>query len=245
MPLASLRHPKEASLCKKVELGRVFKMHLPICWPKQAHIDKAILKTRPKQTNEDSLANGESKWRPIAEIRMNTGDEQHRQFLRLFTEHEPALRTFVRSLVPTRQDASEVMQDVAIILWEKIADFDPARDFRKWAFGVARYQALAFLRDRRRDRHVFEPDLLAILADEAIAAESRHDAQRESLDSCLKKLPKDHRELVLSAYAPGIRMDELALHLGRTPMSLYKALHRIRQALLDCVQREISKLDRI
>lgn len=100
---------------------------------------------------------------------MNSGmhlpsEHQHRQFLRLFTEHEPALRTFVRSLVPTHSDASEVMQDVAVVLWEKIGGFDEARDFRKWAFGVARYEALAFMRDRARDRHVFDERLIAQLA---------------------------------------------------------------------------------
>lgn len=38
-----------------------------------------------------------------------------------------ALHTFVRSLVPTRQMASEVMQDVILVLWEK---FDAAADFQ-------------------------------------------------------------------------------------------------------------------
>ena len=98
-------------------------------------------------------------------------DDQNRQFLRLFTEHEPALRMFVRSLVPTRADASEVIQDVAVVVWEKIGEFEEARNFRKWAFGVARYEALAYLRDRSRDRHVFDDELVARLADKVVAAE--------------------------------------------------------------------------
>jgi RNA polymerase sigma-70 factor (ECF subfamily) len=169
------------------------------------------------------------------------GDNRHHQFLRLFTEHEPALRTYVRSLVPTRNDASEVMQEVAVVLWEKIGEFDESRDFRKWAFGVARFQALAFVRDRARDRHVFDEQLLERLAEEAVTAEPRHNAQRESLDTCLKRLPDRQRALVLSAYAPGTRMDQLAEKRGQTPMSLYKVLHRIRQALLDCVRREMAR----
>lgn len=42
---------------------------------------------------------------------------------------------FVRSLVPTRQMAWEVMQDVILVLWEK---FDAAADPQGWAFGVAK-----------------------------------------------------------------------------------------------------------
>ena len=167
--------------------------------------------------------------------------QHHDQFLRLFAAHEPALRTFVRSLLPSLADVSEVMQEVAVVLWQKFAEFDATRDFRKWAFGVARYEALAYLRDKGRDRHVFNEELVGKFADEAAEAEPRHEAQREALEACLQKLPERQRELVLAAYAKGTRMDELAAQRGQTAMSLYKILHRIRQALLECVQRTIAR----
>jgi len=167
-------------------------------------------------------------------------DQQHDTFLRLFAEHEPAVRTFVRSLLPSRSDASEVMQEVAVVLWQKFAEFDASRDFRKWAFGVAHYEVLTYLRDQARDRHVFDDALVNRLADAAAAAEPRHDAQRDALEACLEKLPPAQRELVLCAYAKGTRIDGLAVQRGQTPMSLYKVLHRIRQALLECVQRQLA-----
>lgn len=168
-------------------------------------------------------------------------DQMHRKFIRLFTEHEPAIRTFVRSLVPMRADAAEVMQKVALVLWEKLAEFDEKRDFRKWSFGIARFEVLAHLRDRSRDRHVFDDALVSRLAEEASEAEPRHSRQREYLEACLQKLPTVQRETVLAAYAPGICIGELAVQLGQTPMSLYKVLHRIRQTLLDCVRRESGR----
>src|SRR6478736_2339846 len=122
-------------------------------------------------------------------------DQQHDRFLRLLTEHEAALRTFVRALLPSLSDASEVMQETAVVLWRKFGEFDAARDFRKWAFGVARLQALAYLRDRARDRHVFDDELLGRLADEGAAAARRHEAQRGALDACLQKLPEPKRLL--------------------------------------------------
>lgn len=170
-------------------------------------------------------------------------DQQHDRFLRLLTEHEAALRTFVRALLPSLSDASEVMQETAVVLWRKFGEFDAARDFRKWAFGVARLQALAYLRDRARDRHVFDDELLGRLADEGAAAARRHEAQRGALDACLQKLPEPKRLLVLAAYTKGARMDELAARRGQTPMALYKLLHRLRQALLECVRRALAKED--
>jgi RNA polymerase sigma-70 factor (ECF subfamily) len=166
-------------------------------------------------------------------------EQRHRRFLPLFTAHEAAVHGFVRSLVPRREDAAEVMQQVAIILWEKFGEFDEQRDFRKWACGVARFEVLAYWRDRARDRHVFDESLLCTLADEA-AEDSRGEARRAALENCLEKLPAWQRDVVLAAYSPGARIHQLAAQRGQTPMSLYKLLHRIRLALLECIGRTLE-----
>jgi len=165
-------------------------------------------------------------------------DPQHADFLRLYTEHEAALHVFVRSMLPSREEAGEVMQQVVIVLWSK---FEEAQDFRKWAFGVARLEALKFLQSRKRDRHVFDDALVNRLADRAALHEPSVGVRREALEGCLQKLPATQRELVLTAYTKGTRMDELAARRGQTPMALYKLLHRIRLALLDCVERTLAE----
>lgn len=168
-------------------------------------------------------------------------DKKHDQFLRLYVEHEEALNGFVRALVPTRDDAREVMQEVAVVLWRKFEELPAMQDFRRWAFGVARFEALAFLRDRARDRHVFGDDVLALLAEEAADDADVFEAERNALEECLGKLSAPQRTLVDAAYAPGARIDALAASAGRTSMSFYKALHRIRLALMDCTQRVLAR----
>ena len=165
-------------------------------------------------------------------------NDKHDYFLRLYVEHEEALRGFVRSLVPTLEDAREVMQETAAVLWRK---FDESIDFRPWAFGVAKFEALAFIRDRARDRHVFGDEVLALLEAEALEAARWSEQEEQALEECLQKLPKTQRELVETAYAPGVRMDEMARAAGSTPMALYKSLHRIRMALADCVQLTLNQ----
>lgn len=103
---------------------------------------------------------------------------------------------------------------------------------------------LAFLRDKARDRHVFDEELVNLIALDVASSERRQEAQREALESCLQKLPAPQRELVLTAYTKGTRMDELAARRGQTAMSLYKLLHRVRQALLKCVRHTISLEER-
>lgn len=130
------------------------------------------------------------------------------------------------------------MQNVIVVLWQK---FDLAVDFKKWAFGVARLEVLKFLQARKRDRHVFDDDLVNQLADRAVLLERKHSAERDALEGCLQKMPAVQRELVLQAYAKGGSIDDLAVLRGQTPMSLYKFLHRTRQSLLECVEKTIAR----
>ncbi|MEM1294657.1 MAG: sigma-70 family RNA polymerase sigma factor [Verrucomicrobiota bacterium] len=174
----------------------------------------------------------------------NSFDQQaHDAFLRWFTKTEPALRGFVRSLVPGVADADDVLQEVAITLWKKFDEFEgeSPEDFRRWAFTVAKFKVLSWKRDLGRDRHLFSDELLGRLAEESGSRSMRLTAQREALEICIAKLPKIQRSLVDAAYAPKARMDELASSLGRTAMAVYKQLHRIRFALLECVNHRLKK----
>lgn len=167
--------------------------------------------------------------------------ERHDLFLRLFVEHEEAVRGFVRALVPGREDAREVMQEVAAVLWRKFDELAAPEDFRRWAFGVARMQVREFLRDRGRDRHVFGEDVQTMIEQTAEHAVRTMDARRDALEECLGKLPPEQRALVDEAYAPGARIDALAARQGRSAMSLYKTLHRIRLALIDCTRLVLAR----
>ena len=166
--------------------------------------------------------------------------EQHDQFLRLFMEHEEALRLFVRSLLFNQEESREVMQEVAIVLWRKFDDSLDSTSFRRWAFGVARMEVLSFRRDRARDRHTFGNDIAELLE---LTVQEESDAlaiERSALEVCVGKLPADQRELVRTAYEPGVKKNDLARKLGWTSMALYKKLHRIRLQLMDCIRRELA-----
>ena len=163
------------------------------------------------------------------------------QFLRLYSEHEPSVRGFVRSLVPTREDAREVMQEVAVVLWRKFGDLASAAEFRPWAFGVARMEVMAWRRDRTRDRHFFGEDAMALIAEQSVQTSQQLDAQHEALEECVGKLPTEQRALVREAYASGTRIDQLAARQGRSAMALYKTLHRIRLALVECTRAVLAR----
>lgn len=166
---------------------------------------------------------------------------RHDRFLRLFTANEAAVRAYVRSLVPTRDDAREIMQEAAIVLWRKFGDYATEEDFRKWAFGVAKFCVLAWRRDKARDRLVLGEEAMELVAAHAAEHEDRLAVQREALEDCVARLPAAQRDLLGSAYAPGARIDRVAAEHGRTAMALYKTLHRLRLVLIDCTREALRE----
>ena len=166
--------------------------------------------------------------------------QTHALFLTLFTSNEPAIRAYVRRLVPRRQDAADVMQGVALVLWRKFEELHDPDGFRLWAFGIARYEALGWLRDKARNRLVLAQDVIEVVAVESAQQESRLDTQRDALADCLEKLPRDQRELVLAAYAPDASIQDVAQRSGRTVAAFYQWLHRIRGRLLECTHRVLK-----
>lgn len=165
----------------------------------------------------------------------------HNRFLRLFTAQEPVVRAFVRRLVPTRADADDVMQEVSVLLWEKFGSFREGGDFRAWAFGVARFEVLAWLRDKGRDRLVLDEEVALRLAEEAVELEPRLARQREALEGCMNKVPAEQRELLMEAYQPEVSIQAVAQGSGRSVPGFYQWLHRMRRALFDCIQRALAQ----
>lgn len=168
-------------------------------------------------------------------------NQRHHRFLRAFTAQEPAIRAFVRRLVPTRADADDVMQEVSVVLWEKFPQFREDGSFQAWAFGVARFEVLAWLRDKGRDRLVLDEEVITKLADETIGEEPRFEKHREALESCMEKVAPDQRDLLMQAYTETASIQEVALRSGRTVPGFYQWLHRMRRSLLDCILRSISR----
>ena len=164
----------------------------------------------------------------------------YESFVQVFARHEPGLRSFVRLLVPTWDDLDEVVQQACIVMWRKYGDFEPGTDFLSWACTIARFEVLKYRRARARDRHVFGEALIELLADEGGREAARRERERRALDTCIERLNPQQRELIQRCYS-GVSIKDVAESLGRSSTSLYKALDRIRRALLDCIERSLAQ----
>ena len=173
---------------------------------------------------------------------MTGPDSQHDDFLRQFVANEPQVRAFVRACLPDAADVDEVMQETSLVAWKKFVDRpEPDSAFGAWLCLIAKYEILMHRRRHARDRLVLDEDVIELLAEEASDEVSRREAHLRTLDACLEELPRERRELLRAAYAPGAMIKDLAVQVGRTEAALYQLLARLRRTLLECVERRLPE----
>ncbi len=172
--------------------------------------------------------------------RLGDQNAAQQQFLSLFLRSEREIFRYVSALVPNLTDAEDIVQQTAIALWEKFSSYDPAQPFTPWACRFALNKARQWTERRQRWQALLDSGLAEELVQRREALHPQIEVRLRHLESCLGKLPQDHRELVEGYYYHRTGIERLSESSGRTVESTYKALQRIRYALLVCVDRAMS-----
>jgi RNA polymerase sigma-70 factor, ECF subfamily len=165
---------------------------------------------------------------------------QHEQFIRLFLEVQPRIYSYLRTMIFNRADAEDVLQNVAGVLWKKFDEYQPGTRFDHWAFAAANNQVKAYFLKRRRDRLVFSDNVMALIADKAIAESTTLNEFQDGLQECLEKLSEQDRQMVHLCFEPQATNRAVAVAVGRSETAVSRALHRIYAVLLACVQRRVD-----
>jgi len=166
-------------------------------------------------------------------------------FAELLHEAHADIFSFIFAMVLNQADAEDLYQETAAVLWEKFDEFEPNTDFRRWAIRVAHLKVLNFVRKNRRRKVLFGDDVLQTIAEtHQRDAASRNAARAAALQACMKKLRAADQQLVDSRYSGSATIQDLAAREGRTVDAVYKAMSRIRQALLACIERRLAMENR-
>ncbi len=168
---------------------------------------------------------------------MSNSEEHSESFLVLVTRAQRVLHAFILKLVPSLADADDILQQTNLVLWSKQEEFTPGTDFRAWAFRIARYQVMAYRKCKSLDRLVFRDALIDRLASRAEGRDDMLDIKRERLADCLQKLGARYRSILASRYADGLSGRQIAEKIGIKVDAVFQALHRARQALLECINK--------
>jgi RNA polymerase sigma factor (sigma-70 family) len=152
------------------------------------------------------------------------------RFQTAYTENREAVLAYLMRRTEAREDAADLLAEVYLVAWRRIADLPAGAGVRPWLFGVAR-RLLANQRRRARTQtglaDALRGSLRAVELDQHSAAATSTGALRRAL----AELPAADRELLTLTAWEGLTPAEIAVVVGRSPGRVRVQLHRARRRL--------------
>jgi len=164
------------------------------------------------------------------------------RFLQHFIASESALRGFIASVIFTPSDRDDILQEVALRLWQLYDRYDPDRPFTSWALGVAALRMKEECRKASRRPLLLEDDQLERMTSafsELILPEEG--SPETALTECLKTLPADAAELIQERYFLGRSIESISLGKGQSVTAIYQTLSRVRRRLAACIRTRLAR----
>jgi len=157
------------------------------------------------------------------------------QFNRIFREHGPALSRLASSYEAVASAREELVQDIALAIWQALAHFRGECSERTFIFRIAHNRGLSHAWKRRPahqaldDLEESEQPVDPRPLPEDKAAEKH---ERERLMSAIHLLPATHRQMI-ALLLEDFSYAEMAEVLGITENNVAVRLNRARDALKD------------
>ena len=169
-----------------------------------------------------------------------TAAERIERYVQHLTDCQNRLYAYILMLLPNHDAAADVLQETNLVLWRKADEFVEGTEFGAWACRIAHFQVLAWFRDAKRDRLVFDQQLVDELGAEAETLSAEIDDRRRALRLCMVRLSEHERQLLRCRYELGWSIKQIAGELGLSPGAVATSLYRIRNELLLCIQKNLD-----
>jgi len=162
------------------------------------------------------------------------------ELVQLMMKNQRKIFAYIMTLVPSRSDAEDILQEASLTICEKFSDFKIGTNFYSWACQIAYWKVRAARKKFATSKVVFNEEVLEVISQTRVELEEELDYRHGALSRCLQKLNERDRRMVLVRYESGHNVKAAAQACGRTIQGAYKALTRIRKNLYDCVNLEVA-----
>lgn len=159
------------------------------------------------------------------------------KFSKLVTESQEQLYAYIYSLIGHTASAWDVLQEANVVLWAKRGEFQEGTNFRAWAHTVARFQVLAYLRDKSREPlSLLTPEIMETFEAENEPSPVGHDHRLKALGVCIQKLAPMAGRIIHLHYQEKQSLRQISEQLSMTTNAAKQALFRARRNLQNCIE---------
>lgn len=162
---------------------------------------------------------------------------KHSLFLSEFSKSQTRLYAFILMIVHNDSEADEIFQETAALLWEQFDKYEAGTSFGAWAVSIAKFKVLEHLRQNRKNRVLFQPDLYLELSDLAVPESTEVDHRIKALRTCFQRLDRSYRSLLSLRYQKNLSIKTIAEQKGVSAGIMYRKLSKVFSLLRQCVER--------
>jgi RNA polymerase sigma-70 factor len=176
---------------------------------------------------------------------MPTADTK-RWFLEQVEREHVRLRAYIRSMGIRAEEVDDLAQEVFLLCWEKLDDFDREGQFDGWVRQIGRRLIANERRKESRRNRLLSDHVTRLLLDADEPGENGsyagHDTEDEvsALRECMSELPKASRELLRRRYFEELSPGAIGGLLGTSSNQVRQSLLRLRRALLSCINSRLK-----
>ena len=155
-------------------------------------------------------------------------EQSNDAFNYLYDHYSGALFTIINQIVPDKDTAGDVLQEVFVNIWKKINTYDSAKGrLFTWMLNIARNAAIDKIRSKGyRDNQRNQP--IIVSESGGMEMSSNPVVNDVGLKKVLTSLNEEYRKLIDLSYFQGFTHEEIAKMLG-IPLGTVKT--RIRTAI--------------
>jgi RNA polymerase sigma factor (sigma-70 family) len=165
-----------------------------------------------------------------AQLVASLKDKDERAFSYLYDNYSGALYSVILQIVPDRDMASDVLQEVFLNIWRRIEQYDATKGrLFTWMMNVARNAAIDMVRSKGYQKNQQTRELPETAETGVFGGQTNVNVDNIGLRKMLMNLKEEQRVLLDMAYFGGYTQDEIAKELS-IPLGTVKT--RMRTGLI-------------
>lgn len=157
----------------------------------------------------------------------------------LVRENADMLVTYLRSVLARGAPVDDLFQEVMVVAWRRLKDYDRSRPFGPWLRGIARMIIFEHARRLRALPATIDPDVLAHVDrrfDEiAASAGDTFGEKTDRLRGCIEQLPEIMRAALDLVYGRDMSLEAAAAACASTRDAVMKRVQRARLMIAQCL----------
>lgn len=153
--------------------------------------------------------------------------------------------SYIHGLIRDPQAAEDIYQEVWLRLANQLEN-GSIQHQERWCRQVARNLIIQLWRKQQTSKLVVDSTLLEFLEfvdqsyEETQSFDSQWAQRQRALNDCVASLPDKSKQLLFLKYDERQPIDSIATSLSQSASAVAKALVRLRQALMSCVEKKLK-----